>query len=123
MLRNNVEYAGKRTNDLLKVKNFEREEYTVVELEMGNISNNGGKYSGQKGLKSVTIMHKDCPVDVGSGFSDKERLHYFKNPHDILNKIISVQFFEETTTKVKGKTNYSLRFPTFKGVYGESRDF
>jgi DNA ligase-1 len=122
MVRKDENYEGKRTKNLLKVKKFHREEYTVVGMEVGKVSNNGGKHSNEIGLKSASIKHKDCLVEVGSGFSDKERIHYYNNQTEIVGKVISVQFFEETVTTKKGKDYYSLRFPTFKGLYGKSRD-
>lgn len=123
MLRKDVEYEGKRTKNLLKVKKFHREEYKVIKVVGGKVSNNGGKHSNQDGVKSVQILHKGCIVDVGSGFSDNERIFYYNNQQEILGKIISVQFFEETVTEKKGEKLYSLRFPTFKGVYGVKRDY
>jgi DNA ligase-1 len=121
ILRKDVGYEGKRTNNLLKEKTFHREEFTVVDVSMGTIPNTGLDEE-QIGLKNVTIMYKDNHVDVGSGFSIQERLHYYENPDDILQKVISVQYFEETSRMVKGVKCYSLRFPTFKGVHGVERD-
>jgi DNA ligase-1 len=122
MLRKDTVYEGKRTKNLLKVKKFFREEYKVIGIEKGKISNNGGKYCNEDGLKTAKIMHKNCVVDVGSGFNDEERLFYYKNPSEIIGKIISVQYFEETITTKNGVESYSLRFPTFKGLYGNKRD-
>jgi len=123
MVRKDVAYEGKRTKNLLKIKKFHREEYIVQSIDIGKISNNGGAHSNELGMKNLVILHKNCKVEVGSGFSDKERLHYYQHPEDIVHKLISVQYFEETVTTKKGVVNYSLRFPTFKGVYGENRDF
>jgi len=123
MLRKDVIYEGKRTKNLLKVKKFHREEYKVIGVEIGKVSNNGGIHSNEMGLKTAKILHKECVVDVGSGFSDEERIYYYKNQNEIIGKVISVQYFEETVTNKKGVNSYSLRFPTFKGIYGESRDF
>lgn len=124
MLRKNVPYEGKRTNDLLKVKSFQREEYKVIDIETSPISNNGGEFAGKMGLKNVIIHHKDNEVRIGSGFTCEERIYYYENPDEIVGKIISVQYFEETMVTDKNKNiTYSLRFPTFKGVYGEAREF
>ena len=124
MLRRNIGYEGKRTKNILKVKSFEREEYKVVSMSSSLISNNGSEFSNQYGLKSVQIIHRGCIVDVGSGFSCNERKYYHEHPDKIIGKTISVQFFEETNNVNKqGHATYSLRFPTFKGLYGDERDF
>ena len=123
MLRKDVGYEAKRTKNLLKVKKFHREEYEVIDIDIGKVSNNGGENSNAVGVRAVSIKHKGCPVDVGSGFSDKERIYYYKNPTEIIGKVISVQYFEEIVRdKDKGKGLYSLRFPTFKGIHGVTRD-
>ena len=56
---------------------------------------------------------------MSSGFNMDERRQYFKNPEKIVGKIINVQYFEST---VDQHGSYSLRFPVFKGVYGDSRE-
>ena len=72
-------------------------------------------------LSSVIIKHKDSHVNVGSGFSIEERMEYYKHPHEIIGKTISVQYFEESYDTKKQK--YSLRFPIYKGNYGITRKF
>jgi DNA ligase-1 len=123
MLRRNVGYEGKRSKNLLKVKKFEREEFMVANMTSDKISNNGSKFGNEMGLKNVKILYKNCNVDVGSGFSCEERKYYHENPDEIVGKVISVQYFEEISTVKKGVETYSLRFPTFKGLYGVSREF
>ena len=44
---------------------------------------------------------------------------FYKNPKKILGKIIQVQYFEESNNQDGG---ISLRFPTFKYLYGDKRD-
>jgi DNA ligase-1 len=65
------------------------------------------------------IQHKGYTVRVGSGFSIEQRQEFYKNPKKILGKIILVQYFEETENE---KGGISLRFPTFKYLYGDARD-
>lgn len=116
ILRKNSVYQGKRSNDILKVKQFHTEEYTVVDTENGTIRHhNGSNYTDLECMTAVFIENKGVPVKVGSGFSHTERIEFFKYPERIIGKIIAVQFFEETI-------DFSLRFPTFKGIYGVSRD-
>lgn len=131
MLRKDDIYKGKRSNDLLKVKNFHTEEYVVrsiVEDEIMIINKDTGLQEFVKALGSVVIHHigtnkitkqKDTKVvNVGSGFSQEQRVHFYKNPNSIIGKTISVQYFEPVYSK-NGKEG--LRFPTFKGIYGKSR--
>ena len=70
-------------------------------------------------LKNIVIEHKGNRVDVGSGFSQEQRRHYFKNPTEIIGKQVTVQYFEESQNK---KGEYSLRFPVIKTVYETPRD-
>jgi DNA ligase-1 len=66
----------------------------------------------------VTIMHKNHPVRVGSGFSIEQRQDFYKHPKKILGKIITVQYFAESKNQEGG---ISLRFPTFKILHGVAR--
>ena len=45
---------------------------------------------------------------------------FYKNPEKIVGKVINVQYFEETINK---EGEISLRFPTFKYLFGEVREF
>jgi DNA ligase-1 len=65
------------------------------------------------------IEHKGSHMNVGSGLSDNERVLWYKDPSLILNKIITVQYFEETVDSKTG--TLSLRFPTLKVVHGLER--
>ena len=121
MLRKNTIYKGKRSSDILKVKSFVDAEYVVVAVE--NSINRvivEGKEIEEEMLKNVVIEHKGFKVDVGSGFSQEQRRHYFKNPEEIIGKTITVQYFEETKNQDGG---ISLRFPVIKGIYNNKRDF
>ena len=119
MLRKNTKYKGKRSQDILKVKKMHDEEYVVVDVE--NAINRvivDGKEVDEMMLKNVIIEHKGNRVQVGSGFSLEEKRNFFKNPHKILNKTITVQYFEETTNQ---NGTHSLRFPVVKAVYENGR--
>jgi DNA ligase-1 len=121
MVRKDAKYEGKRTSSVLKVKKFQREEYKVVDTQVGPyqaLNKDTGLTETIETMVSVTILHKNFPVSVGSGFSLEERKQYYNNPEKIKGKIISVQFFEETEGS---DGNLSLRFPTFKGLYGNTR--
>jgi DNA ligase-1 len=64
------------------------------------------------------IEHKGHIVRVGSGFSIDQRKEFYQDPKKILNKEITVQYFQETQNQEGG---ISLRFPTFKILHGNKR--
>lgn len=100
-------YVTKRTNDLLKVKEFFNADVVVTDVFKGT-----GKYEGTLG--GIVIDYKGYPVNVGSGFDDNERDYYWKNPEEIIGKVVDIQYFEETNNQNNDDIN--LRFPTFKSV-------
>ena len=115
MLREDVKYEGKRTNSLLKYKKMHDEEYKVIDIIKGSWREISKETKLEKTIETmvaVIIDYKD--TKVGSGFSLKERKHFYKNPESIIGKIITVQYFE--------KTKDSLRFPVFKYLHGNKRD-
>lgn len=120
MLRKNALYKGKRSKDLLKYKSFYDEEYEVVGVENGPFRyvKNGAEHE-ENMLSCVYIKHRGYDVSVGSGFSIEQRQHFYKNSKNIIGKVITVQYFEETHNQEGG---ISLRFPTFKILHGDVRD-
>jgi DNA ligase-1 len=121
MLRKDAPYQGKRSNDVLKVKQFYDAEYVVVDVE--NAVNRvivDGKEVEEMMMRNVVIEHKGNRVQVGSGFSHEQKRFYFENPNEILGKQITVQYFEETKNQNGG---ISLRFPTVKAIYENGRDY
>ena len=120
MVRKNVGYEGKRSHNLLKVKKFHDAEYTVLDTINGNIRwTENGKQIEKECLSSITIEHKGCKVNVGSGFSKEQREMYYESPQDIIGKTVTIQYFEESENQNGG---FSLRFPVLKHVYTNGRD-
>lgn len=120
ILRKNAPYKGKRSWDLLKVKDFIEAEYKVEDLVFENIRYiEDGKELASVMLSAVTILHKGQEVSVGSGFSMDQRKHYYANPEELRGAIITVKYFEETSNK---EGTISLRFPTVKAIHGERRE-
>lgn len=115
MIRKDIPYEGKRSNNLLKVKKFFDAEYIVEAIDCGPFRVIvGGKEVTEDMLRNVTIRHKGYKVDVGSGFSIEQRRKYKKSPNDIIGKQITVAYFEETHNQ---NGEISLRFPTVKAIW------
>ena len=118
MLRKNIGYEGKRTKNLVKVKKFFDAEYRVVDCDVASMAVvRDGKEEQETMLAQVWIEHKGHLVKVGSGFSQEQRIQYLTE--DIVGKIITVQYFEETHND---KGGISLRFPTVKFIHGDERE-
>ena len=121
MLRKDATYQGKRSNDVLKVKQFYDAEYVVVDIQNGPFRVIvDGKEVEEDVMRNVVIEHKGYRVDVGSGFNLEQRRLYKENPDLILGKQITVQYFEESHNQNGG---ISLRFPTVKAIYETERNF
>jgi len=120
ILRKDTNYKGKRSNEMLKVKKFYDDEFTVLKYNIGPFRIMDKEKNKEKiieTLTSVVIEYKGNYVNVGSGFTINEREYYKDNPEELVGNKIKVQWFEEIKTKDK----YSLRFPTYKGNYGKKR--
>jgi len=120
MVRKNVGYEGKRTQNLLKVKKFHDAEYQVIDLDFEDHRViREGKEVVMPMLAQVWIEHKGYKVAVGSGWNQEQRIRYQKNPSELIGKTITVQYFEETKNQQGG---ISLRFPTVKHVFENGRN-
>lgn len=120
MIRKDIGYEGKRSNNLLKVKKMHDAEYTVKAIDVGpfRVIVDGLEVTEEM-LRNVTIEHKGFTVEVGSGFSIEQRRHFKEFPEDIIGKEITVQYFEETKNQ---HGELSLRFPVMKAIYNGKRD-
>lgn len=128
ILRKDIPYEGKRTNNMLKVKQFFEDEFVVKDIKTGpmrhiiDVENNYGSTTKEVEdvmMTKAVINYKGYNVDVGSGWSMDERIKYYNNPELLIGKTITVQYFGESTNNQGG---LSLRFPTVKYVYAEGRD-
>ena len=121
MLRKDTTYKGKRSDEVLKVKQMHDAEYVVVDLEndVHRVIVDGAEVS-ELMLKNIIIEHKGNRVQVGSGFNHEQRRHYFNNPEQIIGKQVTIQYFETTKNK---RGEESLRFPVMKCIYEGIRDF
>lgn len=105
-------YEFKRSKTLMKVKAMSTCDIRCLRIEKGD-----GKYSDTLG--KIVCDYKGFELAVGSGFSDEQRNFYYNNPNEILNKIVEVQYFEETKND---KGGMSLRFPIFLQVRTDKND-
>lgn len=104
MINLDTPYECKRTKNLIKCKKFFEKDLRCTRVNIATT----GKYKGMMG--SITCNYFDNTIDVGSGFNDSQREYYTKHPEEIVGKIISVKYKEETKNKDGGK---SLQFPVF----------
>lgn len=97
-------YECKRTKNLIKVKRFFECDIRCTGIESGigrNLNTLGAIICDYKGFK----------CRVGSGFTDEQRNYYYNNPNEIVGKIVTVKYKEETKNKNGG---ISLQFPIFQ---------
>ena len=107
MINLDTPYECKRTKNLIKVKRFFEKDLRCTNVNIATT----GKYKGIMG--SITCNYFDNTVDVGSGFNDSQREYFAKHPEEIVGKIVSVKYKEETQNKDGGK---SLQFPVYMGI-------
>ncbi|HEY8805116.1 MAG TPA: hypothetical protein VIM42_08450 [Clostridium sp.] len=97
-------YICKRSDSILKVKVMSTCDIRVIGFEEGT-----GKYEGKLG--ALIVDYKGFNCGVGSGFTDSDRSYIWNNKEEYLQRIIEVQYFEESKNAQGG---ISLRFPIFK---------
>lgn len=112
----NSGYSCKRTKDILKVKAFLDGDMRCVDVVEGT-----GKNTNKLGAITVEFEYegKLYRCDCGSGFSDFERKLYWDNPELILNKIVTIGYFEISKNK---NGSIGLRFPTWKSIIRDDKD-
>ena len=120
MIRKDVPYEGKRTNNLLKIKAMQDAEYVVEGVIRGKATYNEGGAKEYDIISALLIKHRENVVKVGSGLSKEQRIEWYSRPDEIIGKTITVQYFEETKDSKTGE--YSLRFPVLKYVYEDGRN-
>lgn len=100
----NAAYEGKRTKNILKVKAMQDCDLKIIGFEEGTGKNKGT-------LGAIIVDYKGFNVKVGSGFTDQDRDYFWTNQKELLGRVITVQYFEETTNKKDN--SLSLRFPVY----------
>lgn len=124
MLRKNTTYKGGRSNDLIKVKQFNEKEFVVESIETGpfriiKYRNDGTSYEEtEEVVTTIFVRYEGNLVGVGSGLSIESRRLFKEHPELIIGKTVTVKYFEET---INQDGNKSIRFPTLKTIHGSER--
>ena len=105
-------FECKRTKNLIKVKKFFSCDIKCIGTEEGSGRNKGT-------LGALVCDYKGNKVRVGSGFSDVDRKHFWLHPENVIGKIISVKYKEETKNKDGG---ISIQFPVFEAIRFDKTD-
>ena len=112
-----AKYECKRHSGVLKVKSFKSGEFYVKSLFEGN-----GRLLNKLGGITIQYLYNgelhEC--DLGSGFSDKERLEYWNNKDLLIGKVVECQFFEVSENAEGG---VGLRFPVWLGRIRDDKGF
>jgi DNA ligase-1 len=100
-------YECKRSVSWLKMKPF-----IEVSLEITNVEEGTGKNVGRLGalVCSGNDDGRDIGVNVGSGFTDNDRIEFWNNRDNLNRQIVEVR--ADAVTQNQDGT-YSLRFPRF----------
>jgi DNA ligase-1 len=109
MVNLNSAYETKRSDAILKVKKFHDADCLCLGVEEGTSKNAGKLGSILIQFEHEGILHT---CNVGSGFSDDERIKYYENPKLLIGKIVTVGYFE--LSQNQDSDAYSMRFPTWK---------
>jgi len=110
----NAVYECKRTVSWLKMKPF-----IEVSLEITDVEEGTGKNEGRLGalVCSGVDDEKTIVVNVGSGFTDADRIEFWNNRTNLPGQIVEVR--ADAITQNQDGT-YSLRFPRFLRFRGFS---
>lgn len=102
-------YEWKRSKNWLKVKAFDEMDLIIKDVEEGTNSNKGRLGALICEIEHTKLGHIEAKV--GSGYSEDERIRFWEMKKELIGRVVSVQYFEQTentSTHIK-----SLRFPVF----------
>lgn len=104
MLNLDVTYKCKRHNGILKIKRFYTMDLPVIRCEEGS-----GRLAGTLG--SFVVDYNGNEVNVGSGFTDEQRAHFWEHRDELVGSLCEVKYKEVSKDKSTGAE--SLQFPVF----------
>ena len=99
-------YESKRTKNLLKVKVMQTCDLRIIDYIEGE-----GRNAGRLG--AFVVDYKGNSLKVGGGYTDKQREEYWRRKDELIGRVITVQYLEETNNLNDG---VGLRFPVFKEI-------
>ena len=105
-IKNGV-WKNKRSSTILKVKKFMNADCEIIGYEEGT-----GRLEGKLG--SFIIDYKGNKVNVGSGYTDDERIEFWQHRDDYIGRILQVKFKEQTKDKKTGLV--SIQFPIYQCI-------
>ena len=105
-IKNGV-WKNKRSSTILKVKKFMNADCEIIGYEEGT-----GRLEGKLG--SFIIDYKGNKVNVGSGYTDDERIEFWQHRDDYIGRILQVKFKEESKDKKTGLV--SIQFPIYQCI-------
>ena len=113
----NAIYESKRSFHWLKLK-------PVIEISLTVTSVDEGTGRNKNKLGAVTAEgteeNKRFKISVGSGFSDNQRISFWKEKDNLIGQIIEIK--ADAITKSQDGKFWSLRFPRFKTFRGYEID-
>ena len=106
-------YECKRSTTWLKSKPFIEISLKVTDFEEGT-----GRNTGRLGaiIAEGEDEGKFFKINVGSGFTDEQRLQYWGGKKDLIGQIVEVR--ADSISKSQDGSYWSLRFPRFKTFRG-----
>ena len=104
MLNRDTKYYRKRHGGILKVKRFYTVDLQIIDFEEGS-----GRLKGTLG--AFVVRYKDNILRVGSGMTDEQRMIFWEDRENLIDRVIEVKYKEESRDKETGKP--SLQFPIF----------
>ena len=106
-------YECKRSTTWLKSKPFIEISLKVTDFEEGT-----GRNTGRLGaiIAEGEDEGKFFKLNIGSGFTDEQRLQYWEEKNDLIGQVVEVR--ADSISKGQDGSYWSLRFPRFKTFRG-----
>lgn len=87
----NGKYETKRSDQLLKIKEFHTIDLLIIDYKEHKHGNKLGAF---------IVDYKGTPVSVGFGYTDEERIELWKKRDEMIGKIIEVKYFQESKNEL-----------------------
>ena len=106
-------YECKRSTTWLKSKPF-----IEISLKVSDFEEGTGRNTGRLGaiIAEGEDEGKFFKLNIGSGFTDEQRLQYWEEKNDLIGQVVEVR--ADSISKGQDGSHWSLRFPRFKTFRG-----